>query len=68
VPKVVNGAGSVCDQKTSEFFVPSGRIHGRTCGCKWSLLKVREGTTKGSMMGTGGMWRQRESFSEPKHN
>jgi hypothetical protein len=23
-----------------------GRTHGRTCGCKWSLLKVRKGTYK----------------------
>jgi hypothetical protein len=22
---------------------PTGRIHRRTCGCKWSLLKVRKG-------------------------
>jgi hypothetical protein len=25
---------------------PMGRIHGRTHGCKWSLLKVREGKYK----------------------
>jgi hypothetical protein len=48
---VASGAGSVCDQKTSKFFVPHGRIHGRTCGYKWSLLKVREGKYKESMMG-----------------
>jgi hypothetical protein len=23
----VNGVGAVCDQKTSKFFVPQGRIH-----------------------------------------
>jgi hypothetical protein len=21
---------------------PVGRIHGKTCGCKWSLLKLKE--------------------------
>jgi hypothetical protein len=26
--------------------VPQGRIHGRTCGYKWSLLKVREAKYK----------------------
>jgi hypothetical protein len=35
--------GTVCDQKTSRFSVPVGRIHGWTCGCKCSLLKVRKG-------------------------
>jgi hypothetical protein len=38
----VKGAGAVCDQTTSKFFVLHERIHGRTCGCKWSLLKVRD--------------------------
>jgi hypothetical protein len=38
----VNSTGSICAQKTSKFFVSHGRIHGRTCGCKGSLLKVRE--------------------------
>jgi hypothetical protein len=28
------------------FCVPLGRIHSRTCGCKGSLLKVREGKCK----------------------
>jgi hypothetical protein len=28
-----------------------GRMHGRAHGCKWSLLKVREGNAKGSMVG-----------------
>jgi hypothetical protein len=37
-----NGTGAVCDQKTSKFFVLSGRIYGRTCGCKGSLLKISE--------------------------
>jgi hypothetical protein len=37
----------VCDQKTSKFFVPRGRICGRTCGCKWNLLEVREEKYKG---------------------
>jgi hypothetical protein len=40
-----------------------GRIHGRTHGCKWSLLKGREGKYKGSMVGTGGILRPRESVS-----
>jgi hypothetical protein len=43
----VNGAGSVCDQKTSKFFVPWGRIQGRTRGCKWNLLNIRKGKHKG---------------------
>jgi hypothetical protein len=43
----VNSAGSVCDQKTSKFFVLHGRIHGRTYGCKRSVLKVREAKHKG---------------------
>jgi hypothetical protein len=38
----VNSAGSLCDQKNFRFFVPHGRIHGRTCGNKGSLLNVRE--------------------------
>jgi hypothetical protein len=41
----VNGAGSVCDQDF-QILVPHGRIHGRTRGYKWSLLKVREGKYK----------------------
>jgi hypothetical protein len=40
-------AGSVCDQRTSKFFVPCGRIYGSTRGYKWNLLKVREGKYKG---------------------
>jgi hypothetical protein len=35
----VNGAGLVCDQRTSKFFVPCGGIHGRTHGCKGSFFK-----------------------------
>jgi hypothetical protein len=42
----VNGGSVVCDQKTSKFLVPNGRIHGRTHGYKGSLLKVREGKYK----------------------
>jgi hypothetical protein len=38
--------GGICDQKTSKFCVPQGRIHDRTHGYKWSLLKVREGKYK----------------------
>jgi hypothetical protein len=41
----------VCDQKTFKFFVSFGRIHGRTCRCKWSILKVKEGKSKESMVG-----------------
>jgi hypothetical protein len=36
---------------------PAGRIHGKTCGCKWSLLKVREGNTKGPWQGPNGIWK-----------
>jgi hypothetical protein len=43
----VNGAGVVCDQKTSKFFVLCGRIHGRTRGYNCNFLKVREGKYKG---------------------
>jgi hypothetical protein len=42
--------------------VPLGRTHDRTPGCKWSLLEVREGKYKGSMVGTGRIWRQRKSM------
>jgi hypothetical protein len=49
-PNVVNGAGSVCDQKTSKFFVLCGGISGRTHGYKGSLLKGK-GNTKGSLVG-----------------
>jgi hypothetical protein len=44
---IVNGAGAVCDQKISKFFVQCGRIHDRTCGYKGSLLKIRERKYKG---------------------
>jgi hypothetical protein len=54
----MNGAGAVCDQKTSKSFVPHGRIHGRTHGCKGRLLKVKEGKYKrehgGAQMESGG--------------
>jgi hypothetical protein len=39
----------VCDQKTSKFFVPCGRIHDRTRGYQGSLLKVRDGKYKGEV-------------------
>jgi hypothetical protein len=42
----VNGTCAACDLKTSKFFVLHGRIHGRTCGCKGRLLKVRDGKYK----------------------
>jgi hypothetical protein len=38
------------DKKTSKIFIPLGRIHGRTCECKWTLFKVRKGKYKGSMV------------------
>jgi hypothetical protein len=44
---VLSADSGVCDQKTSKFFVLCGRIHGRTHGYKWSLLKIREGKYKG---------------------
>jgi hypothetical protein len=31
---------------------PTERIHGRTRGCKWSLLKVRDGKYKREHAGT----------------
>jgi hypothetical protein len=44
--------------------VQCGRIHDRTCGYKWSLLKVREGKYKGEPSGVqvepGGQERKRE--------
>jgi hypothetical protein len=42
----VAGTGAACDQKTSKFFVLRGRIHDRTRGCKWNLLKARGGKYK----------------------
>jgi hypothetical protein len=53
---------AVCDQNTSKFFVLSERIHGRTCGCKWSLLKVRKEKYKGEHGWPGGAWGQRICF------
>jgi hypothetical protein len=45
-------------------FCPSGRIHGRTHGCKWSLLKIRNGKYKGkhggAQVGSGCRERERE--------
>jgi hypothetical protein len=29
------------------------------CGCKWGLLNVRKGNTKGAWWGAGGVWQQR---------
>jgi hypothetical protein len=44
--------------------VPRGRIHGRTHGYEWSLLKVREEEKyKGDMVGPGGSWKPREHVS-----
>jgi hypothetical protein len=43
-----------CSQWWEDFqilCVPQGRIHGRTCGCKWSFLKVREGKYKRGTVG-----------------
>jgi hypothetical protein len=42
---------------------PAGRIRGRTHGCKWSLLEVREGKYKGDMVGAGGIWSSRALFN-----
>jgi hypothetical protein len=39
----VNGTDAVCDQKTSKLFVSMGKNPSSTHGCKWSLLKFREG-------------------------
>jgi hypothetical protein len=58
----VNDHGSICDQKIFKFFVLSGRIHGRTHGCKGSLLKVREGKCKGELGGVQVESRGRESM------
>jgi hypothetical protein len=59
----------VCSLWSEDFqilCVPQGRMHGRTRGCKWSLLKVREGKYKRGHGGT--RWKvgaERESFSFP---
>jgi hypothetical protein len=49
----VNGNGAVSDQR---------RIHGRTRGYKWNLVKVREGKYKTE---PGGSWKQRVCFCFP---
>jgi hypothetical protein len=53
---LVNGsAGAVCDQKTSKFCFPPGRIHVKTHGCKGEFItKLGKRNTKGSMVGPGG--------------
>jgi hypothetical protein len=33
------------------YLCPVGRNHGRTFGCKWSLLKVKKGKYKGECVG-----------------
>jgi hypothetical protein len=63
-PIINSGTGAICDQKTSKFFVPYGKIHGRTLGCKGSLLKVRK-EKKGSIVGTGAVCQQRVCFCFP---
>jgi hypothetical protein len=49
------------------LYVLPGRIHGRTCGRKWSLLKVRGGNYKrehdGAQLESGG--REDVCFSSP---
>jgi hypothetical protein len=56
---IVNGSSAVCDQKTSKVFVSLlEESIARHMGL--SLLKVREGKTKGN---TGGIWKQRVCFS-----
>jgi hypothetical protein len=57
----VHSPPNITAQKTSKFLSPTGRIHDRICGCKCSLLKVREQKYRGSMAGAGGICRQRES-------
>jgi hypothetical protein len=59
----VNSLGSVCDQKTSIFFVPCGRIHGRTHRYKGNLLKVREQKYKREHGGQQVQSAVRECFS-----
>jgi hypothetical protein len=55
--QIVSG---ILESVTSKFFVPLGRIHDRTSGCKWSLLRVREGKYKMEHGGPSGIWRPRE--------
>jgi hypothetical protein len=43
---IVNETGSVCDQKTSKF-LSHGEESMARLGCKWNLLKVREGKCPG---------------------
>jgi hypothetical protein len=60
VSESVHGAGAVCDPDTFQIlYIPLGRIHGRSHGYKWSLLKVREEKHKGKH----GSWKPRASVS-----
>jgi hypothetical protein len=58
----VNSNGAVCDLKDFHIVcVPRGRIHGRTCGWKGSLLKVR-----GGKLQKGAWWDQVEAGSRER--
>jgi hypothetical protein len=55
---LLNGTGAVCDHKLSKFFVLHGRVHGKTHGYKWSLLKIREGSS-GAFKIYNNLWKVR---------
>jgi hypothetical protein len=59
---VTECTGSVCDQKTSKFFVPCGGTYGRTHGCNVSLFKVREREHGGAQID---LEAEKVSFSSP---
>jgi hypothetical protein len=40
--------------------IPVWKNPSRIHGCKWDLLKVRKGNTKGAWQSTGGVCQQRE--------
>jgi hypothetical protein len=58
---VVLLVGAVCDQKNSKFFVSSGEesMAGHV-GETGVYYKLGKGIMKGSMVGAGVIWRQRE--------
>jgi hypothetical protein len=55
------------DISNSQPFLPHPTVNSnnpyRTHGCKWSLLKVREGKYKREHDDPGGIWKQRECVS-----
>jgi hypothetical protein len=59
----VNNNGVISGQKIYKFFLFHREESMDSYGCKWSLLKVREGNYKGGMMGPGGICRQRGHLS-----